>query len=279
MRDRLRVGVAQIHSLLGDVRRNLEKHLEYVERARELGVEVLAFPELSLTGYLLRDLAYEVSDAAREALGEIAEASRGLCVLVGLVHEPRAGIYENSVAVVRDGSVAGVVSKLYLPDYGLFEESRYFREGSCSREGVFECGGWRVAPIICEDAWHPEPAELAARRGADVVFIHASSPIRGLYGSGEANIERVWEAIAVTRAVENACYVVFANRVGPEDEEYFWGGSMVVAPDGEVVARAKKMEEELLVADLDLYRLRASRRFSSFKRHRRDIHVVLGELD
>ncbi len=279
MSDSLRIGVAQVRSYLGDVERNLETHLVYVERAKKEGVDVLAFPELSLTGYLLRDLAYEVSGRSYAALERLAEASQGLCVLVGLVYEPRVGIYENSIAVIRDGVISGFVSKLYLPDYGLFEESKYFREGSARRKRVFEWKGWSFGSVICEDAWHPEPAELVARLRADVIFIHSSSPIGGLYGVGDTFIERVWEAIAVTRAVENSSYVVFANRVGPEDEEYFWGGSLVVAPDGEVIARAKKMEEDLLVVDLDMYRLRSVRSFSSFKRHRRDLHRLLGELE
>jgi len=278
LKETLRVGIAQMHSLLGNVDKNLEKHIVYIELARKEKVDLLVFPELSLTGYLLRDIAYEIAEDAEEALNEIVGRAEPMCIVPGLVREARTGIYENSVAYVCGGELHGFYSKLYLPDYGLFEEARYFRAGSVADARVHEWREWRVGSIICEDAWHPEPAELISRRGADVIVIHAASPIRGLYGTGDTPPERVWEAVAVTRAVENASYVVFVNRVGPENEEYFWGGSMVVSPEGEVVARARKMEEDFLVVDLDIHSLRTARRFSSYKLHRGDVHEALAEL-
>jgi len=273
-----KVGLAQIHSLLGNVEENLAKHLEYIDKARDLGVDILAFPELSLTGYLLRDLAYELSDKCLDALEEIRKASKGISVLVGVVEEPRLGIYRNSIAIVSDGQLKGFIPKLYLPNYGLFEESRYFKEGDVKDIKIFEHKGLKFSVTICEDAWHPEPIELLARLGADLVFISSSSPIRGLYGKGDTFIERVWEVINVTRAIENTVYIAFVNRVGVEDEECFWGGSMVVSPEGEVIARGKKMEEDLVIASIDIYIIRRARRFSSFKVHRREIHEILGGI-
>ena len=119
---------------------------------------------------------------------------------------------------------------------------------------------------------------MLARLGADLVFISSSSPLRGLYGEGDTFIERVWEAINVTRAVENTVYIAFVNKVGVEDEECFWGGSMVISPDGEVIAKAKKMEEELVIVEISTHVIRRARRFSSFKEHRKDLHKLLGEL-
>lgn len=278
MKEKIRVGVAQIHSILGNVEKNLEKHLEFIRMAREKNVKLLVFPELSLTGYLLKDIAYEISDDATIALERIRDLTEGMCVAVGLVREKRYGIYENSVAYICNREIVGYYSKLYLPNYGLFEESRYFKEGDVEDIKVFEWDGWKIGSIICEDAWHPEPAELVSRLGADVVVVHSASPIRGLYNRGDTMLERIWESIIVTRAVENSSYVIFANSVGPEDEEFFWGGSMIVAPDGEVLARGKKMEEDLVVADLDIYLLRSARRFSSYKIHRKDIHDLLSLL-
>ena len=278
MKRSLRVGIAQIHSVLGNVELNLEKHLSYIEKAKERGVDILVFPELSLTGYLLKDIAYEISEDAEKALAKIEEVSPDICLAVGLVRERRLGVYENSVAYICGGKTVGFYSKLYLPSYGLFEEARYFGEGLVEEVRVFEWQGWRLGSVICEDAWHPEPAELVSRLGADIIVIHSASPIRGLYGSGKTLPEKIWESIVVTRAVENSSYVLFVNSVGPEDEEFFWGGSMVVAPSGEVLARAGKMEEQLLVADINVNLLRAARRFSSFKIHRRDIHELLSLL-
>lgn len=112
-------------------------------------------------------------------------------MLVGVVEEPRLGIYRNSIAVICNGRLEGFVPKLYLPNYGLFEESRYFKEGDVGDVRVFEHKGLKFGTVICEDAWHPEPVELLARLGADLVFINSSSPLRGLYGEGGTFIERV----------------------------------------------------------------------------------------
>jgi len=274
----IKIGLAQIHSRLGDVKRNLEKHIRYIEKAKKLEIDILAFPELSLTGYMLKDLAFELSESCKEALEELEEISEDICVLVGFVEEYRKGIYRNSIAVIRDGEQVGVIPKIYLPSYGLFEEHRYFKEGNPKEYKVFRWRGFTFSSVICEDAWHPEPIELMAKLGADLVFIHSSSPIRGLYGSGETLIERVWESIVVTRAVENTVFTAFVNRIGVEDEEYFWGGSMVSTPIGEVIARGSKTKEQLVVVSIDDLLLRLARRYSSFKTHNRLIHKILGEF-
>jgi len=276
--NRYKVGLAQIHSLLGNVEDNLNKHLEYIDRAKAHEVDVLAFPELSLTGYLLRDLAYEVSDKCLEALDEVKKASKGICVIVGLVEETRLGIYRNSLAIVQNGALKGFIPKVYLPNYGLFEESRYFTRGYARDLKLFNHKGLKFSAVICEDAWHPEPIEFLSRIGADLVFICSSSPLRGLYGKDDTFVEKLWESMNITRAVENTVFIAYVNRVGVEDEEYFWGGSMVISPTGEILVRAKKMEENLLIAEIDLHTLRRARRFSSFKDHAIDLHRYLSEL-
>lgn len=272
-----KIGLAQVHSLLGNVEENLNKHLEYIDKAKSYEVDILAFPELSLTGYLLRDIAYEISDKCLEALEEIKKASKDMSVIVGMVEEPRLGIYRNSLAVIQDGVLKGFIPKIYLPNYGIFEESRYFARGHAKDLRLFRHGKINFSAVICEDAWHPEPIELLSRMGADLVFISSSSPLRGLYGKGNF-VEKLWESINVARAVENTVFIAYVNRVGVEDEEYFWGGSMIVSPTGDILVRAKKMEEDLIVAEIDFHLLRRARRFSSFKDHATDIHRYLSEL-
>ena len=278
MREKYRIGLAQIHSSLGNVRYNLTKHLDYIDRAKENSVDILVFPELSLTGYMMRDLFLEVSEICLKAVKELERNAGKMSILVGLVEEVRPGIYRNSLAIIAGGRFSGFIPKLYLPNYGLFEESRYFSRGNAKDLKVFEHEGLKFSAVICEDAWHPEPIELLSRKGAELIFIASSSPLRGLYGYGETFIERIWESIVITRAVENTAFIAFINRVGAEDEEYFWGGSMVVGPDGKMLARAKKMEEELLLTDIDIHLLRRARRFSSFKDHMAELHVHLSEL-
>lgn len=276
---KIKVALAQMSSRLGAVKDNLKKHVYYLERAKEEDVNIVAFPELSLTGYLLKDLAYELSSECRVALKDLAEMSYGIYSIVGLVDESRTGIYRNAAAMVKDGTVLGIQPKSYLPCYGLFEEKRYFKEGGAEDLKVFDTDFCKVGIIICEDLWHPEPCELLARKGADVIFCIAASPIRGFYGSGGVTpVENAYDKLVGARAIENTVFLIFVNKAGAEDEEYFWGGSMVVAPDGRVIKRAKTLEEDFMVVEIDLFDVARVRRFSSFRDHNRDLHRVLAGL-
>ncbi|MBO3802222.1 MAG: nitrilase-related carbon-nitrogen hydrolase [Thermoproteota archaeon] len=279
----MRVGIAQISSKLGNIQENLRKHASFIEEAKSKSVDLLVFPELSLTGYNLKDLYFELSKESTEALNYLSSTYKDIHMLVGFIYEPRIGLYYNSAAILGEGKVKQIYQKIYLPTYGLFEEGRYFTEVNQEYFYILKTvsvNGINVAAIICEDAWHPEPAELLARIGADLILIPASSPARNFYNlvNGKPPISLTWEAILKTRAVENTSYIVFANRVGPEDEEFFWGGSMIVSPEGEVVASAKVNEEDFITYDLDLTSIKRARRFSSFKKHVRDIHRRLLEL-
>lgn len=273
------VALAQIGSRLGNVGKNEAKHLEYLERAKKIGAAFVVFPELSLTGYMLRDLAYEVAPECSKALKRIARASKNIYTILGLVDEPRLGIYQNAAALLHNGKVLGVVSKSYLPSYGLFEEKRYFKEAGPKNVKVFNTKYAKIGITICEDVWHPEPCEALARLGADVIFCISSSPIRGFYGSkGKTVVERAWEKILGARAIENTVYLVFVNKAGAEDEEYFWGGSSVIAPDGVEIVKAKHLDEDFVVGEIDLNRLVRVRRFSSFRDHHKGLHELLGRL-
>jgi predicted amidohydrolase len=276
----LKIALAQISSSLGNVDANLEKHIRYVHEAHGKGADIIAFPELSLTGYLLRDLAYEISDGCARALRELAKYSEEITIVVGFVEEWVRGIYRDSVAVLTKGSVEAVVPKLYLPTYGLFEEKRYFKEGEAGDLKVLGLGEMKFGMVVCEDAWHPEPIELLSRLGSDVVFVMAGSPARAFYEtkSGKLPIHENWESIVSTRALENNIYLALVNRAGEEDEEFFWGGSMLASPFGEVMAKAKLMDEDLMICDIDLKEIARARRFSSFRDHRRELHDLLAKL-
>ncbi len=202
--------------------------------------------------------------------------------MVGYVKEKRAGLVQNAAAVLSKGKLVGSVPKFYLPTYGLFEEQRYFTPGDPQRDvRTFTSAGVRFGVIICEDAWHPEPTEALARKGADVVFCIASSPARGIHrpnAKGEPLIERQWRSLLSAHALMSSVFMVFVNRAGAEEEEYFWGGSMVVSPSGEVVASAKRYEPDLLTVSLDMSEVERARRLSSFKDHRQKFHRVLESL-
>ncbi|MCS7145693.1 MAG: nitrilase-related carbon-nitrogen hydrolase [Nitrososphaerota archaeon] len=277
----LRVALAQVSTWIGDVESNKAKHIRYIEMAERDGADLVVFPELSLTGYLLRDVAYEVSGACREALEEIKEACRNIYAVVGVVYEVRRGIVCNAAAVLGDGEVKCVVPKFYLPTYGLFEEARYFMPGNPhtdlrvvnSRFGPF-------GTLICEDLWHPEPAEALVRLGAEFVVCIASSPLRGLNAPVEGRpwIDHAWSSLINATALTNSVHVIFVNRAGPEDEEFFWGGSRVVGPSGVELARCRSMEEDFKVCDIDLSENARARRFSSFRVHLREFHEILSKI-
>jgi predicted amidohydrolase len=269
----VRIELAQIRPFLGDVERNFLKHREIVETS---DADCVVFPELSLTGYVLKDLTFELFRYSEKAVEKLAEASGGKCVVAGTIKEVRPGVLRNSAAVIINGEV-DYVYKFYLPTYGLFEERRYFQRGDPSRDlKTFQHAGIKFGVMICEDAWHPEPAEALALMGADLILIPAASPMRRLGRS--LAIQDSWEALLKAHALMNAVWVTFVNTVGSQEEEFFWGGSMAVSPLGEVKLRLKLFEEDRAVYSIDLEELRRARFFSSFRDHISSFHRVLAEL-
>jgi predicted amidohydrolase len=269
----LRIELAQIRPFLGDVERNLLKHKEIVETSDS---DCVVFPELSLTGYVLKDLAFELFRHSEKAVEKLADAAGGKCVVAGAIKEMRPGVLRNSAAVIINGEI-NYVYKFYLPTYGLFEERRYFQRGDPLKDlKVFQHAGVKFGVIICEDAWHPEPAEALALMGADLILVPAASPMRRL--GKDLAIQESWEALLKAHALMNTVWMAFVNTVGSQEEEFFWGGSMVVSPLGEVKLRLKIFEEDRAVYALDMDELRRARLFSSFRDHISSFHKILAEL-
>jgi NAD+ synthase (glutamine-hydrolysing) len=247
----LRVGLAQINSTVGDLEGNVAKILEYVERGRELGVDLLCFPELAITGYPPEDLLLRqrfIDDNLR-ALETVTAATAGLAVVVGFVDEDD-DIY-NAAAILHDGRLAGVYRKQYLPNYGVFDENRYFQAGTQSP--VFRVAGAGIGLTISEDIWYPgDPARSEGFGGAEVVVTITASP----FHSGKRQFR---EQMLSTRASDNAVFLCYLNPVGGQDELVFDGASMVFNPRGDLLARCRQFEEELLVRDLNLEEVRETR--------------------
>ena len=258
MRD-LRVALAQIRPRLGDVAHNLAIHVEYANRAVTAGCDVVVFPEQSLTGYFLSDLAAEVAVPRDDAsLGPILEASRGVAIIFGFIERTADHRFVPAAACAFGGRLLHVHQKVYLVTYGLFDEARDLAPGRRLR--AFDTPRGRQAMLICEDLWHPTSAALVAADGADVIYALSSSPGRGVGGGvRELGSAETWHALNRLYAQMLVCYVVHVNRVGFEDGVNFWGGSEVVAPDGACLARAPDFEEALVVADLPDSRLRRQR--------------------
>ena len=240
----LRVALAQINTTVGDLTGNADKIVDYAHRARDLGADVVAFPELTIPGYPPEDLLlrHAFIKENQAALQRVIAAVHGITAVVGYVHQD-VDIY-NSAAVIHDGRLAGVYDKQFLPNYGVFDEKRYFNAGESSQ--LFEIAGARVGVNICEDIWYPEgPTQAQALAGADVVININGSPYHK-----SKRLAR--ERMVATRAADNAVALCYVNLVGGQDELVFDGNSVVFDARGDVIARAPSFEESLLVVDLNL---------------------------
>ncbi|MEA2403734.1 MAG: hypothetical protein QOE08_381, partial [Thermoleophilaceae bacterium] len=247
----LRVALAQMNATVGDIAGNSRKIRDMIERARGEGAQLVVFPELALTGYPPEDLLLKTHfvDDAGIALEELAEAAEGIVALVGF---PQRGddVY-NSAAVLADGKVQAVYRKMFLPNYSVFDEQRYFQAGT--QPELIELNGTAIGLTICEDIWEPgPPATTESVAGAQVIVNLSASP----YHAGKP-LER--EQMLVQRARDNVAAVVFCNLVGGQDELVFDGASVVIDQDGEIIARAPQFEEALVVCTIDPGAVAASR--------------------
>ncbi|MHB9091184.1 MAG: NAD+ synthase, partial [Chloroflexota bacterium] len=240
----LRIGLAQINSTVGDLAGNTTRILEYVGQARDLGVDLVAFPELAITGYPPEDLLLKpqfVRDNLAQ-LRRIAAGCRGLTAVVGFV-DAADDLY-NAAAIVHDGEVAGIFHKHYLPNYGVFDEERYFRRGS--EAPTFSLRGTTFGVSVCEDIWYPiGPPTTQAMAGAEVLVNINASP----YYAGKRAFR---EKMLATRAMDNLAVVCYVNTVGGQDELVFDGASVVFDQLGEVVGRGRQFVEEMVVVDVDV---------------------------
>ncbi|HWO74088.1 MAG TPA: NAD+ synthase [Dehalococcoidia bacterium] len=255
---KFRVALAQINPTVGDLAGNAAKIIDYANRARELGADLVAFPELVIPGYPPEDLLLRSKfiDDNLEALEHVVASVRGIAAIVGFV-DRQADLY-NAAAVLDDGRLAGVYHKQFLPNYGVFDEKRYFRSGS--RAQVFTIAGFRVGVNICEDIWYPEgPIQAQALAGADVIVNINGSPFH--HGKREFR-----QRMVATRAADNAVILCYVNMVGGQDELVFDGNSMVLDQEGELVAHAPSFEEHLLVVDLDIEGLYLGRLHNPLRR-------------
>jgi NAD+ synthase (glutamine-hydrolysing) len=265
----LRIALAQIDTTVGDIAGNVAKVQEHIARARHQGAELVVFPELAVTGYPPEDLLLKehfLSDA-RAAVERLAAETKDIVALVGFPE--RAEDVYNAAAVLAEGEVRGIYRKTYLPNYGVFDEERYFQSGA--RGAMIEVGDVAVGLTICEDIWEPgTPLSDEALAGATVIVNLSASPYYASKGEERENM-------LVQRARDSLAAVVFCNLVGGQDELVFDGHSVVIDHDGTVIARAHQFREELLVATIDPEGSRASRLRDT--RHRPAARRMQAEVD
>lgn len=241
---RLRVGLAQLNTTVGDFDGNRRRILETIAEAKSLGIDLLTFPELAICGYPPEDLLFKTQfiEANLRSLDKVIAASSGLTIVVGFV-DAQEDIY-NAAALIHDGKLVDIYHKIYLPNYGVFDENRYFRAGN--KCPVYTIAGAGVGINICEDIWYEAgPTTVQAFAGAEVIVNISASPYH--FGKGDDR-----EKMLGTRAADNVAIIVYNNLVGGQDELVFDGNSMVLDEKGKLVARGKQFEEDLVIADLDI---------------------------
>jgi NAD+ synthase (glutamine-hydrolysing) len=254
----LRVALAQVNPIVGDLEGNARLVIDWIGRARDQGADLICFPELVITGYPPEDLVLKpafVRDNLKQ-LDFVTKATKGISVVVGFVDDD--GAIFNSAAFMHDGELKAVYHKVFLPNYGVFDEQRYFEPGH--RCPIFELDGVRVGISVCEDCWYPSgPMAWQAHHGAELLVNINGSP----YHAGKRAPR---EAMVAGRAADYGAFLAWVNTVGGQDELVFDGNSAVFSPRGQVLAHASSFAEELLVCDIDINAARGHRPVENIRR-------------
>lgn len=255
---RLTVGLAQTDSTLGDRDRNLAHHREWVQRAVAAGVDLVVFPELSLTGYFLKDLVPEIAITLDgPAMNELRALSAEADVVLGAVIEEADHRYFNASLYLSEGKLVHLHRKVYLPTYGMFDEQRYLASGDRFRSFTTAYG--RAGLLVCEDVWHLSSAYILGLQGVDMIICPSASPGRGITTDERLGTAESYSLLGRTYAQFLTTFFLYCNRVGYEDGANYWGGSMVIGPNGDIIAQQEDADEALVVARLDLADVRRER--------------------
>jgi predicted amidohydrolase len=245
MPEKVNVALAQISCKVGDKKHNINVMKNNIKRAKEKGANLVIFPELSLTGYLNRDLAYELAElipgSSIYSLEEIAK-KENIHIVFGMPEQSEkahAVLYNTAVLLGPDGLI-GKYRKTHLPTHSVFEEKRYFRLGY--EAPVFETEIGKIGLTICYDMFFPEISRLLRLKGSQLIVCISASP---------AVRSRFFEVFTAARALENTVFLAYVNLVGVENGLQFWGGSRTIAPDGSILAKAKYDEEDLVIGTID----------------------------
>ena len=276
----MKVALAQISPRLGDIKTNVEMHLDVLEKARRAKADLVVFPELGLTGYTLKDLVEEVAldPESHPLFRKIRARSRGISTVVGFVEErpSEKGLFYNSAAFIFDGRILHVHRKVFLPTNGMFEEAKFFAQGRDFRSFATPFG--RAGLLICRDFLHYGASYVHYSSGADMIICISAAPGRGIEGGDAFETSRMWELMGEAMSYFSTVFVLYANRVGIEDGVTFAGGSFVFAPGGRLVGRAAYLDPELLLRRVDLSAVRDARKKWLFKRDEKP-DVVLRSLE
>ncbi len=276
--DTLKLALVQMAPALGLLERNLEAHLAWLATPEARSADLVVFPELSLTGYLLQDLVAEVARPIQEErlLAPLLAASRERDIVVGMVEQSPEFLFHNAALYLSGGRIHHVHRKVYLPTYGMFDEGRYFAAGG--RFQAVETRLGRLGLLICEDAWHLSSSYLLALQGAHTLLVLSGSPGRGLTGGGPAASVQTWERVGQVLSQFLTVHWAYVNRVGYEDGLAFAGGSYVSDPFGNLLLDGGENVEAIYRADLPLSALRRARTLTPLLRDEKP-ELVLRHLE
>lgn len=273
MKRKIRIALAQISCKRADKRENIRKIDSTVKQAKQQGADLIIFPELTLTGYTLRDQIYDMAETipgvSTTAIERISKKTNTYIVfgMPELSTKTQATIYNTAVLVGPKG-IIGKYQKMYLPTHSVFEEKRYFRPGY--HIAVFKTEVGKIGLIICYDVFFPEVSRLARLEGAQIIICISASP---------ATRRNFFETLTVARAIENTIFFVYVNLVGVENSLQFWGGSRLIGPNGDILVKAKYHEEDLIVGEIDYADIRPTEVFVPLMKDLRpELFSELGEL-
>lgn len=253
--EKMIVGLAQINCEPGNVKANID-HVKEIIFAHREQVDLLVFPEYALSGYVKGHANYDVALKHNdEDFHSLVNATRDVAVVVGFIEETSTFNFYNSIALINNRQLIRTHKKIYLVNYGIFEERKHFSTGK--NQTVWNLDKFRLSPFVCADAWNPAMVHLAAAESAHVMLFPACSPEEGL--GGRLSTKEHWQRMNRFYATTYGSYILFVNRVGNDEQLTFWGGSEIVDPFGQVVAATDSKEEEVVIGEIDLAKVRESR--------------------
>ena len=273
----MRIVLAQIAPSLGNVRANFDLHLQEIDRARQEKADLILFPELSLTGYLLKDLAESVAlrpDTDRY-FQELKTLSRDIGLVLGFVEEKERGLIYNSAALLAGGEILDVHRKVFLPTYGMFEEGKFFAPGRNFR--VVPTPWGKAGLMICREFLSHGAHYLLLAQGVELTLAVSAAPGRGLSEAEDFATARMWEVMAEAMSYFSGSFIAYCNRAGYEDGIAFGGGSFIFDPFGRRLVKGRPAERERIVQDIDLEDIRRARTVMPFLRDDRP-EIILNAL-
>jgi NAD+ synthase (glutamine-hydrolysing) len=274
----MKVALAQIAPILQDVKKNFIRHLELIEKAKRSQADLIIFPELSLTGYTLKDLVPEtgINPIKSELFAKLKLISKDISIVLGFVEEKERGNFFNAAAYLSKGKILHIHRKVFLPTYGMFEEAKFFSQGKSF--SAFQTPFGKTGLLICYDFLNYGADYVLFSQGADIIIVLSAAPGRGMSQGQTYASSHMWELMGETISRFSTTFLIYCNRVGFEDGKSFAGGSFIYNPEGKQISRASYVDEDFLIKEIDLGELHQARKKLFYKRDNKP-EVIWRSLD